>query len=146
MNHKRNQGFTLVEILIVITLVATIFGFAIPSYRDYTLRAGRIDATSALMRLAAAQEKFYLQNGRYGTSAEDLGFSGGKTERGYYNLSIDPPDSGVDWSWGYTATATPVDGEKQATDSKCTSFSIDQDGKRDANNSDDADIIETCWR
>ena len=147
----QQKGFTLIELMIVVLLISIILGVAVPSYRGYTLRTGRTDAAIALLRVAAAQEKFYLQNGTYATNAQlsldppaGLGFTASKSERGYYALTVAPDAAGL--AVGYTASAAPIAGEKQATDPDCTAFSIDQSGRRGANNGYVPAAIEKCWR
>ena len=87
----RMHGVTLIELLIVIVVIGILAAIAVPSYRNYVLRAQRTDAMSALLRVAAAQEKFYLQNNTYADDdalADDppagLGIS--STENGWYDL------------------------------------------------------------
>jgi len=140
----RNRGFSLIELLIVILLMSIIMGIGIPGYRQYVQRAARADATSALLRVAAAQEKFYLQNGIYATNAQlqaappaGLGFAPGTTERGYYNLAITASSA-----LAFTVQATPVPGEKQADDADCQTFTVNERGQRTSLPQD----IETCWR
>ena len=70
MSFKNTRGFTLVEIMTVVLLLSILMGLSIPGYRQYVRRANRTDATTDLLRLAAAQERFYLQNGTYATNAE----------------------------------------------------------------------------
>ena len=147
----RQQGFTLIELMIVILLMSIILGISIPSYRAYTLRAGRSDASSMLQRIAAAQERFYLQNGTYagnGVLAVDppngLGVTNSKSERGYYDLTI-VPDAG-DLAVGYVVTATVDAAGKQRGDADCNSLSIDQNGRRGANGGYVATVVEKCWR
>jgi type IV pilus assembly protein PilE len=60
-----SRGVTLIELMIVIIVVAVLASIAIPSYRQYVLRSHRTEAKAALMNVAAAQEKFYLQNNTY---------------------------------------------------------------------------------
>jgi type IV pilus assembly protein PilE len=138
--RSRMHGVTLVELLIVIVVVAILASIAVPSYRNYVLRAQRTDAMSALLRVAAAQEKFYLQNNRYATDAElddappaGLGIAG--TERGWYDLAT----ASVDQTRDFTVTATPAAGGPQASDSHCATFSLSSAGTKTATNAD-------CWR
>ncbi len=145
------RGFTLIELMIVILLMSIILGISIPSYRSYTLKAGRADASSALLRIAAAQERFYLQNGTYASNAQlapappnGLGFAGAKSERGYYDLAIAPDVGGL--PIGYTVTATVDPAEKQKGDPDCTSLSINQNGQRGANGGTIPAVVEKCWR
>ena len=70
MMRSRERGVTLLELMAVIVIIGILASIAIPSYRTYLLRAQRTDATAALLRAAAAQEKCYLQNNRYATNAE----------------------------------------------------------------------------
>jgi len=130
--------------MIVVLLMAIILGLSIPGYRQYAQRAGRVDATSALLRIAAAQERWYLENGTYATDAElpvappnGLGFTGGTSERGYYNLEITVSDA-----LEFEIQATTVPGEKQADDTRCATLTLDQTGQRTSA----PDGIETCWR
>ena len=52
-----SRGFSLVELMMVIVIIAILASVAVPGYRDYVQRAQRVDATAALLRIAAAQEK-----------------------------------------------------------------------------------------
>lgn len=126
---------------------------SVAGYRQYVQRANRVDATSALLRVSAAQERFYLQNSRYATTADELadpppgGLGIGGTERGFYDLAVDAaPDGAVA---GYTITATASGTGPQRDDDDCQAFTIDQSGLRGASDSggaNGADITARCWR
>ena len=147
----QQSGFTLTELLVVVMIVSILVGVGLPGYREFVQRSGRTDATTALMKLAAAQEKFYLQNGIYAGNGEvalappaGLGFAGAKSEHGYYTLSVVPNGAGL--AVGYTASATVVGTGKQGDDSDCTSFSVDQNGRRGANGGYNPVDVEECWK
>ena len=134
------KGVTLIELMIVVVIVGILASIAVPSYRNYMLRAQRSDAMSALLRVAAAQEKFYLQNNTYADDdalADDppagLGIAG--TDNGWYDLVI----TSDDLTRRFTVTATPASGGPQATDSHCATFSLTSTGAKSATNND-------CWR
>src|SRR5690606_27341297 len=59
------RGVTLIELRPVIVVVAILRTIAVSSYRSYLLRTNRTEARMALLRVQAAQEKFFLQNNRY---------------------------------------------------------------------------------
>lgn len=148
---RNARGFTLTELLVVVMILSLLVGIGLPGYRDFILRGGRTDATTALLKIAAAQEKFYLQNGRYASNAElaavppaGLGFTNAQSDHGYYDLAVAAGAGGL--AVGYTASATPVAGGKQADDDDCTAFSIDQNSRRGANAGFDAAVVEECWR
>lgn len=62
---KRSTGFTLIELVIVILIVAILAAIAIPSYSDY-LRRGRItEATSALAGMRVKMEQYFQDNRTY---------------------------------------------------------------------------------
>lgn len=145
--RRAMQGVTLLELMIVVVVVGILAAIAVPSYRQYTLRAQRSDATAALLRLAAAQEKFYLQNNTYATNAQlgtappgGLGMAG--TEHGWYALSVDAGANAL----GYTARAVAAAGSPQLSDAACRTFTINQSGVRGALTAADAANIEACWR
>jgi type IV pilus assembly protein PilE len=138
------RGVTLLELMVVVVIVGIIASIAVPSYRNYVLRAQRSDATSALLRVAAAQEKFYLQNNTYATTAQLTTLGLAATERGWYTVAISNQSA-----TGFTATATAPSGSPQYRDSGCRTFTIDQSGQRGAGDSGgttNATITEKCWR
>ncbi|NND64714.1 MAG: prepilin-type N-terminal cleavage/methylation domain-containing protein [Gammaproteobacteria bacterium] len=136
-------GFTLIELMITIAIIAIIATIAIPSYRDSVRRSNRTEAMTALMNVAANQESFYLQNNIYSDDASELGFAAnpGITEHGYYLVAIVADPTLVQ---GFNATATKAGAQSDDTD--CAEFTIDHDGIRTAENSGGTDNTDECWR
>ena len=142
--RRRIAGVTLIELMIVVVVVAILGLIAVPSYRQYTIRAQRTEAKSALLQLQANQEKWYLQNNQYTDDAEDLGFAGALTEHGVYSIAIAPAAGGL--TQGYVATAAPTaaggtNGVNMSDDAECTAFTITSQGQRSAT----PDTRDRCW-
>lgn len=137
-----SSGFSLIELLVVVALFSIIVTISVGSYREYVRRANRTDATSLLLRVAAAQERFYLDENRYALDADlgDLGFGNRESEHGYYSLTIAPGLSG-DPAIDFTATATVVGNASQADDADCVQFSITESGVRGSL----PEPPDTCW-
>ena len=131
---SRAAGVTLVEIMVVVGIVAMLAAVAVPSYRQYTIRAHRTEAKAALLRLATNQERFYLQHNEYSLDPEALGFAGALSEQGVYALEIQT-DAGVTLDWFATARPIPGGGRNgidQTVDTECTSFTLSSAGVRTA--------------
>lgn len=135
-------GVTLIELMIVVVVVAILGMIAVPSYRQYTLRAYRTEAKTALLKLQASQERWYLQNNTYSDDPVALGFAGGTSENGVYTLTI----TSENLAEGYKATATPTpgggrNGISMTDDAECASFSVTADGLKSA----EPDPKGRCW-
>ncbi|MCZ6516938.1 MAG: type IV pilin protein [Gammaproteobacteria bacterium] len=147
---SRQTGMTLIELMVVIMILGIIITVGIPSYRSYIIRANRVDATSALLRLAANQERFYMQNNTYASGAQlaaalpaGLGIPG--TDHGYYNLGIAAAGGGL--VVGYTASATVVVGESQGSDKDCWGYSLTETGLRSGRKkAPPVDNTTVCWK
>lgn len=147
--RKIDRGFSLIEVMVVIIIIAIMASIGIPSYRQYMMRAQRADATGTLMRMASAQEKFYLQNNRYAGAAEmgpapPAGLGIPTTEHGYYTLAVAPAAAGL--AAGYTATATVPGGSPQQSDTDCVSFTVNEQGVRTSMDNGGMDSSAECWR
>ncbi len=66
---RAQNGFTLIELMIVVVVLAIIATIAVPSYSHFTKRAHLRDAQAALMENAHALEQHYAQNHNFGTAA-----------------------------------------------------------------------------
>ncbi len=140
------SGFSLTELLIAVAVSGILMAIAVPSYRDYVMRANRADATTALLRLASNQERFYLANNTYAgpddlADAPPAGLGMPGTERGFYELTIVSDDLRS----GYTATATAAGGG-QENDDACVSFAVNERGQRSAENAEADENMDECWR
>lgn len=69
-NMKRKQGFTIIELMIVLVIVAILLALAYPSYIDYVRKGKRGDAQQALMNWAVNQEIWRSNNPTYASTAQ----------------------------------------------------------------------------
>jgi len=72
MHRKRSSGFTLLELLITVVLVAILTAIAVPSYWAYVTRGQRTAAKAALEQAAQFLERNYTVYGNYGTGASGV--------------------------------------------------------------------------
>lgn len=136
---SRQRGYTLMELLLTVSIITIVTSIALPSYRQHVTRSHRGDAMSALLRVANAQEKFYLQNNTYTDTLADLNIT--STANDYYGLTIDNADVNT-----FSASATPKPGGPQAGDDQCATFAIDASGALSATDSGGGDNTNFCWR
>lgn len=135
---KRHSGFSLIELMIVVAIIAILSAIAIPSYRKYVVRSHRTDAQRALLDLAARQERFFYSNNAYSADLAGLG-SNSSAAGQYYSVSVDPAGTS---STAYLVTATAT-GSQRADDSACQSMSVDQAGRQTSSGTRSND--PACW-
>ena len=145
---KPTKGFTLIEIMIAVAIIAIISGFAYPSYVKHVQRAKRVDAQTAVLEAAQRQEAYYIRNNSYAKDLTQLEFNSISSE-GLYNLTMSVTPTGCTGNHttvctGFAMTASPVTTKPQAQDSECQSLTVNQLGTKsakDANNS----ASTKCW-
>lgn len=131
--HRAAQrGITLIELMVVVAIVAILGTVAAANYRSQALRSNRAEGKSALLRLQAQQEKFYLTRHTYTTNLTDLQMTA-TTERGLYTLQVNLTNGGD----GYRAVASAAG--SQVVDTECPTFSITETGIREP-------ATGRCWQ
>ena len=128
------SGFTLIELMITVAILAIVAAVAIPSYTSYVERGKRAEARTALLDIAARQERYYSNNRQYADQLSKLGMSGTKSENGNYTLSVALGGSN---NQDFDATATP----SGWTDDECGDLGIDETGAKTQSLGDRA----LCW-
>lgn len=73
---KRNKGFTLLEILIVVGIVAIITAIAYPAYANHIRRAACDNGKAGLVQAAALMNQYYMQYGKYKNPQTDASNGG----------------------------------------------------------------------
>lgn len=141
---RRMAGVTLIELMIAVVVISILAMIAVPSYRQYTQRAHRTEAKTALLQLQSNQERWYLQNNTYTADPASLGFSANRSENGVYTLSITAAAGGL--TEGYVATAVPTagggtNGVSMTDDAECALFRITSQGLKTAS----PDPNGRCW-
>ncbi len=134
MNTK---GFTLLELMVVVIIIAIVAAFAYPTYRQHVVKTRRADAKGSLAELAQLQEDFYVNNPsrQYATSFAQLNIGGAFelkdddtliSREGYYEITFSPTATA-----DFTLTATPTSKGGQDQDNDCLQFTIDSLGQKE---------------
>ncbi len=123
------RGFTLIEVMIVVVVMALLAAVALPSYQASVRKARRADARSALVTTAQLMERYSTENAASGYSTATISTLAGPTvvakpasDNGYYLLSLANLAAGT-----FTLRAAPQGA--QATDG-CATFTLDERGVR----------------
>jgi len=134
--NKQTRGFTLIELMIVVAIIAIIFSFAWPSYQEHVRKSRRAEGTVHLLELADRMERFYSDQGTYAGATlgpDEADVYVAVSENGYYNLAITVQDN-----VSFTVTAAPTTKGNQ-NDDTCGTFTLTSTGQTSANGS-------KCWK
>jgi type IV pilus assembly protein PilE len=117
------KGFSLIELMVVLVIIGVLVAIAVPSYKNYMIRAHRSSAQSFMMQIANKQTQYILDARNYAVGSGALGSTA-------LNLTV-PPDvtplytvvvenssggSTVENPPKFTVRATPIAGTQQAAD------------------------------
>lgn len=141
------QGFSLIELLIVVVVVAILVSIAYPSYQEYITRARRSEGQSALMDLASRMERYYSEHHTYQTATIGSGnasdvLSSATTAEGWYTLSIPTATAST-----YTLQATPRN-TQGTSDTRCQSLTLTHLGVKGISNGPagtPTGTVDACW-
>ena len=70
--RRLRSGFSLIELLIVMTIMVLILAAAVPYYHEAVMRSHEMAAMQAVRALQAAEAQYYSQNGKYAASLSEL--------------------------------------------------------------------------
>ncbi len=86
---KKQQGFTLIELMIVVAIIGILAAIAIPAYQDYTIRAQVSEGISLASGAKTAVAEFYQNNGDMPTDNDVAGIEASATIFGKYVNSVE---------------------------------------------------------
>jgi type IV pilus assembly protein PilE len=121
--RSRARGFTLIELMVVVTIIGILSAIAFPAYGAYLVRGNRAAAQAYLLSLAQAQAQYFADAHSYAATTSALNMPVPDQVATNYSITIDVPDAVPP---SFTVTARPT-GSRQAGDSVLT---IDNSGAR----------------
>jgi type IV pilus assembly protein PilE len=141
----RAAGFTLVELVVAMVIIAVLSAMAISSYTKSVQQGRRTDAVRALTWQRQALERCYSQSFSYqgctvtvGATTSTLCTGATTSPNGYYQVACSNFGATT-----YTLTATPSGA--QASDVGCASFAITQTGQQSAVDASGNTTTQACW-
>lgn len=156
----RNTGFTLIEVMIVVVIVALLTAVALPSFQEYVARGKRAEAKTAILKALQLQERAYTVNQSYQTDLAPLfGLAAGAAVRsgndpthganpatdkeGYYVLTANTAGCGTtDLAVCVNIVATP-NAVMNHSDANCGVLSMNSRGEQSATGTKGSDY---CWK
>jgi type IV pilus assembly protein PilE len=155
----RNRGFTLVELIVAMVILATLAAIAIPSYSSYVLKAHRTEVKSALLDAASLEERYFSTINTYTSDPTKLGYGVAAPPitvgNGQYywiqSITIYPASPPTPLSPGgtpatYLITAVPNPGSMQVSDTDCWQWTVSSAGQQTAATQSGTDNTAACWQ
>lgn len=137
------NGFTLVEVIVVVAIIGILAAIAIPSYNEYVRRSQRAEARTVLLEAAQFMQRFYSANDRYDVAR------GGAAVTLPAQLQRVPASGNARYTISLEAVSTTayalqaVPTGSMSTD-KCGTFTLTSVGRKDVRNAT-ASAVD-CWR
>jgi len=138
INYRNDeQGFTLIEVMIVVVIISVLVAIAVPAYQNEANRSRRADAKISLLNAAQRLEQCFTATGTYvGCLNPAPPFPSNQL---FYTITAAVPVT----QSTYTLTATPTAGGAQVGDAAaCATLTINQQGQQQATGPQAA----TCWQ
>lgn len=130
--ERNNSGFTLIEILIVVTIIGILAAIAIPSWQEYQRKASRAEARSTMLDIAQKQERYFTNRSTYlaiaappaAAPANFQNYSGSEVASRKYDIVV-AAGATADIATSFAITATPSNGFSDPT---CNVLTLGSDG------------------
>ena len=142
---RRQAGFTLMELMVVIVIIGLLAAVALPSYQSYVRKANRAAGKSKLLEIAAKQESYFADNKKYTNDLSKLGYLGNTVgvDRDYKFVTSTSTSavyviSAVSAAPNTSFTLTANAANTQSADSSCAQIQLDSTGNRSASTPE-------CW-
>ena len=95
MNTRKQQGFTLIELMIVVAIIGILAAIALPAYQDYVARSQMSEAMTLASGARTAVTEVYDQTGDFPTNNADAGLSPATSITGTYVNNVAVGANGV---------------------------------------------------
>jgi type IV pilus assembly protein PilE len=139
INHSlKSNGFTLIELMIVVTVIAILSSIALPSYQEYARRGHRADAQTQLLQAAQYLERRYTTSGNYGETLPSGYTQSPASGTARYNITL-VTNTPVNATFVLTATATG-----SMVGDRCGNFVLAHTAAKSVANASVA--ADQCWR
>lgn len=131
------QGFTLIELMVTVAIIAIIAAVAIPSYRNHIIKTNRGAAEAFMLQIANKEEQYMLDARQYTANWGAGGLNLSAPTGVSVNYTITIP---VVTATGYTITAVPINPPQN--DTLCGTLTLDQTGAKTSS----AGTVGVCWQ
>lgn len=135
-SYQAQQGFTLIELMIAVVIIAVLAGIAYPSYNNHVTKTRRAAAAACLTENQQLLERFFTSNLTYVGAAVTQCANGLDA---HYQIRLD----GAAAARSYSLQAVPQ-GQQAARDTKCATLAVNQAGVRSVTGTQSSNPAQ-CW-